>query len=99
MRRYRPKAISQLTDSLVKRLNLPQKASEKEIPKVWMDSVDPRISAHAQPTGLRNGTLFVTVDNSVWLHEILRYHRPEILSRMQNSFGKEMIKRISFRLG
>ena len=55
--------------------------------------------AHAQPTGLNKGTLFVTVDSSVWLSEIVRYRRKEILNRLQHGFGKEMIARISFRVG
>ncbi len=99
LRRYRPKTAADLTKSLIERLNLKQKQSDTEIPKVWANSIDPRITAHAQPTGLRNGTLFVTVDNSMWLHEIIRYHRREILSRLQNSFGNQSIKKISFRLG
>jgi predicted nucleic acid-binding Zn ribbon protein len=57
------------------------------------------VAAHAQPTGLNKGTLFVTVDSSVWLDEIVRYRRKEILTRLQSSFGKEMIQRISFRAG
>ncbi len=39
------------------------------------------------------------VDNSVWLDEIVRYRRKEILDRLQHSFGREMIARISFRVG
>jgi predicted nucleic acid-binding Zn ribbon protein len=61
--------------------------------------IDPNIVAHAQPTGVRKGTLFVTVDNSVWLSEIVRYRRKEILDRLQHSFGRELIQRISFRVG
>lgn len=45
------------------------------------------------------GTLFVTVDSSVWLDEIVRYRRKEILDRLQHSFGRELIQRISFRVG
>ena len=55
--------------------------------------------AHAQPAGIRRGTLFVNVDSSVWLDEIVRYRRREILERLQNSFGRELIRRISFRVG
>lgn len=99
LRHYRPKTAASLTKSLIERLNLKQKESETEIPKVWASAIDPRVTAHAQPTGLRKGTLFVTVDNSVWLHEIIRYHKREILSRLQNSFGEQAIQRISFRLG
>jgi hypothetical protein len=48
---------------------------------------------------VRKGTLFVTVDSSVWLSEIVRYRRKEILDRLQHSFGRELIQRISFRVG
>ena len=65
----------------------------------FLFSLDPNIIAHAQPTGLRKGTLFVTVDSSVWLSEIVRYRRKEILNRLQYSFGREFIVRISFRVG
>ena len=66
--------------------------------KVW-NELDPNVVAHAQPVGLRNGTLFVNVDSSVWLSEIVRYRRKEIIARLQNSFGREFIKKISFRCG
>jgi hypothetical protein len=61
--------------------------------------IESDIVKHAQPTGLRKGTLFVAVDSSVWLSEIVRYRRKEILERLQHSFGKEFIGRISFRIG
>jgi predicted nucleic acid-binding Zn ribbon protein len=67
--------------------------------KVWNDLLDPNIVAHAQPAGLRRGTLFVTVDSSAWLSEIVRYRRKEILDRLQHGFGRELIARISFRVG
>ena len=59
----------------------------------------PTITGHAQPTGIRRGTLFVSVDSSVWLDEIVRYRRHEILQRMQHAMGREMVKKISFRIG
>ena len=76
-----------------------RRQSEAEIVRVWKNQLDPNIVAHAQPAGIRNGTLFVSVDSSVWLDEIVRYRRREILERLQNSFGRDLIRRISFRLG
>ena len=73
--------------------------AEIEVVKVWNNLIDPNIVAHAQPAGLRKGTLFVNVDSSVWLSEIVRYRRKEILDRLQHSFGREVIKKISFRVG
>lgn len=76
-----------------------QRRSDAEIVKVWNNLIDPNIVAHAQPVGLNKGTLFVNVDNSAWLSEIVRYKRKEILERLQHSFGRELIVRISYRLG
>jgi predicted nucleic acid-binding Zn ribbon protein len=80
-------------------LRIDSRRAEAEIVKVWNSLIDPNIVAHAQPVGLRNGTLFVTVDSSVWLGEIVRYRRKEILDRLQHSFGRDVIVRISFRVG
>ena len=93
------KPVEQIMGGVLKNLKLNKKQREIEILKVWNASVDPNITAHAQPVGINKGTLFVNVDNSVWLHEIVRYRYKEILTRLQTSFGKETIARISFRAG
>lgn len=92
-------SVGKIMPKLVTGLGLDRRRSEVEILKVWNNLLDPNIVAHAQPTGLRNGTLFVTVDSSVWLNEIVRYRRREILGRLQNSFGKDVVVKISFRVG
>ena len=80
-------------------LRLDRRRAEAEVMKVWNNLLDPNIVAHAQPTGIRKGTLFVTVDSSVWLSEIVRYRRKEVLDRLQHSFGRDLITKISFRVG
>jgi hypothetical protein len=80
-------------------LRMDRRRTEAEILKVWNHSMAPDVIAHAQPTGYRKGTVFVSVDSSVWLCEILRYRRKEILDRLQHSFGREFVIRISFRVG
>ena len=80
-------------------LKMDSRRGEIEIVKVWNSLIDPNITAHAQPANLHKGTLFVNVDSSAWLSEIVRYRRKEILDRLQHSFGKNVIQRISFRIG
>ena len=80
-------------------LRMDRHQSDAEIVRVWNHLLDPNIITHAQPTGLRKGTLFVSVDSSVWLSELVRYRRKEILDRLQHSFGSGLITRISFRVG
>lgn len=95
----RARSAGELLPRVLEDLRLDRRRTEAEIVRVWNNLLDPNIVAHAQPTGLWKGTLFVTVDSNVWLTEIVRYRRREILERLQHSFGREMITRISFRVG
>ena len=93
------KAASVLVPRVLADLRIDRRRAEAEVVKVWNHLLDPNIVAHAQPTGLAKGTHFVTVDSSVWLSEIVRYRRKEILDRLQHSFGRDLIARISFGVG
>jgi predicted nucleic acid-binding Zn ribbon protein len=95
----RARSAGELMPAVLQRLGLDRRRVEAEVLKVWNHAIDPTVTAHAQPTGLHKGTLFVKVDHSVWLSEIVRYRRREVLARLQHSFGREMIARISFSLG
>jgi predicted nucleic acid-binding Zn ribbon protein len=95
----RAKPMSAVLPKVLTALRIDRRCAEAEVVKVWNNLLDPNIVAHAQPTGLRNGTLFVTVDTNVWLSEIVRYRRREILDRLQHSFGRDFITKISFRVG
>ena len=98
-RALRAKPASALMAGVLTSIGIDRRRAEAEVVKVWNNLLDPNIVAHAQPTGLRKGTLFVTVDSSVWLSEIVRYRRKEILARLQHSFGQGFIAKISFRVG
>jgi hypothetical protein len=95
----REKSAGQVMGGVLTSLRMDRRQAEAEILKVWNNIIDPTVAAHAQPTGIHKGTLFVTVDSSSWLSEIVRYRRKEIIDRLQNTFGKETIARISFRTG
>ena len=95
----RARSVGTVLPQVLAELRIDQRRAEAELVKVWNELLDPNIVAHAQPTGLHKGTLFVAVDSSVWLSEIVRYHRKEILARLQHSFGRELVQRISFRPG
>ena len=98
-RTVRARTAGDVLSGVMSDLHMDHRRAEVEVVKVWNSLLDPNITAHAQPAGLRKGTLFVNVDSSVWLSEIVRYRRKEILDRLQHSFGKNLIQRISFRVG
>ena len=98
-RAIRARDADQVVSKVLGDLKMDSRRAEIEIVQVWNSSIDPNIVTHAQPANLRNGTLFVNVDSSAWLSEIVRYRRKEILDRLQHSFGKNYIQKISFRIG
>jgi len=93
------KSANSVMPLVLKDLRIDNRRAELEIVKVWNHLIDPTITKHAQPAGYRNGTLFVNVDSSVWLSEIVRYRRKEILTLLRHSFGADFIARISYRVG
>ena len=95
----RARAARDVLPRVLADLRIDSRRAEAEVVKVWNSLIDPNIAAHAQPVGVRRGTLFVTVDSSVWLTEIVRYRRKEILERLQHSFGRDLIQKISYRIG
>jgi predicted nucleic acid-binding Zn ribbon protein len=95
----RARGADQVVSNVLADLKMDSRRAEIEIVKVWNSLLDPNIVAHAQPANLHKGTLFVNVDSSTWLSEIVRYRRKEILDRLQHSFGKTYIQKISFRVG
>jgi len=98
-RAVRARNADKIVSNVLGNLKMDSRRGEIEIVKVWNSLLDPAIVAHAQPANLHKGTLFVNVDSNVWLSEIVRYRRKEILDRLQHSFGKNLIQRISFRVG
>ena len=98
-RAVRARAVGDVLPRVMLDLRMDHRRAEAEVVKVWNSLLDPNIVTHAQPAGLHKGTLFVNVDSSAWLSEIVRYRRSEILDRLQHSFGKGLIQKISFRVG
>jgi predicted nucleic acid-binding Zn ribbon protein len=98
-RKDNAKPVSDFLPKVLAGLRIDKRRAEAEVVKVWNHLIDPVIVAHAQPTGLNKGTLFITVDSNVWLSELVRYRRKEILDRLQHSFGRDFIVRLSFRVG
>ena len=93
------KTMDSLIPSVLKGMHLEKKRADIEIVRVWSNLMDPVVAAHARPAGLVKGTLFVDVDSNAWLSEIVMYRRREILQRLQHSFGKDVIQKVSYRVG
>ncbi|MFO1457959.1 MAG: DUF721 domain-containing protein [Verrucomicrobiota bacterium] len=93
------RSAADLLPAVLQGMRIDRRQAESQIVSLWRQIVDPRVAEHSHPVGLVRGTLLVAVDSSVWLTEIVRYGNREILERVQHAMGKDMVKKISFRVG
>lgn len=93
------RSLADLLPRVLQGIRIDRRQAESQIAILWNQIVDPQIAAHAQPVALVRGTLVVAVDNSVWLEELVRYRREEILERVQDAFGKTTVRKIAYRIG
>ena len=59
IKKSRVRSTADLMPKILTDLRIDRRRAEAEVVKVWNTILDPQIIAHAQPTGLRKGTLFV----------------------------------------
>lgn len=67
-----------------------------EVSDCWMRTVSPKEAKHCCVSGLKDGTLYVTVDSSMWLFQIKRQQK-KLLQKMKHKF--EEIEKIYFKIG
>jgi predicted nucleic acid-binding Zn ribbon protein len=92
-------AMCDLVPSVVKKLGLEKRLHESQVCTLWPTIVGADIARHAQPLGLRNGTLLVVVDHPIWLQELARHHKDLILRRIRETVGPNVVRNICFRIG
>jgi predicted nucleic acid-binding Zn ribbon protein len=91
--------MAQVLPGLMTRLGVEQLVQQRLIVEAWKELVGEDIARHAQPTRIHRGTLTVSVNNSVWLHELSRYHKETILRRIKARFNPSPVQDIHFRIG
>ena len=52
------------------------------------------MAKRARPGRIQNRVLTIYATNSVWLNELTRYSRPQILKNLQARFGADLIRDI-----
>jgi hypothetical protein len=93
------RAAAELLPKALADLRFEARRADAEIVKVWNTVMDPYVVGVAQPANLHKGTLYINVSNTTAQYDINRFHRAEILKRLQACFGREKIKKLFFRFG
>ena len=94
-----PEAIGPIVRDILSRLGLKELSVSSRVFEVWNSAVGEVVAAHAQPHSLREGTLIVRVDSSVWLAQLERFRKRQIRDNVNRELPYPMVKKIVFRMG
>jgi hypothetical protein len=94
----KPIPIHQVLDETLRGLGLAVEIERYRVWGLWDEVVGTHISEHAQPTRIRRECLFVTVEDSMWLHQ-LNMMKHQILAELNRRLGKAGLKEIILRVG
>ncbi|RMF43795.1 MAG: DUF721 domain-containing protein [Deltaproteobacteria bacterium] len=75
-----------------------QKLRQYRAWQVWEQVVGTQIARHARPLRMRDRVLEVRVDQPVWMQQ-LRMMAPQILQKLNNALGEQLIDEIYWRRG
>ena len=99
MRKARPSSIKQLgavMDELMGGLGIKKKIDEYQAVVQWAKIVGDHIAKFSEATRIKQGVLFVRVNVSTWRNE-LQLRKPEIIRKLNNALGDELVKDIKFQ--
>ncbi|MBN2301224.1 MAG: DUF721 domain-containing protein [Lentisphaerae bacterium] len=90
-------AVGSAISALMKKLGIEDNLRMRHIEDDWADIVGGAVAQHTRPGKLEGGNLVVFVDSSVWLSELSRYGRDDMLANLRQKFGDRKIKSISLQ--
>ncbi|MCK4261854.1 DUF721 domain-containing protein [bacterium] len=91
--------IKTVLDKVLRNLDIERKKEEGEIWQNWREWIGEDVGRHTQPQSLNYGKLVVNVDSSVWVEQLTKFRKEEILKELNRRLGKDLIKEIHFRVG
>jgi len=94
----RTASLGSVIPGVMKRLGLEVDAWLQELGEEWGTLVGAGVARHARPGRVQKNNLVVFVDSSVWLNELARYGKDELLANLQKRFGRDKVRSLSFQL-
>lgn len=89
-------AVGEAVHDLARQLGITRKLREYDVLTSWDAIVGEQIARVAQARRIENGILHVSVKSAPWRAE-LTMKRTEIAAKINDTFGKKVVKEIRFR--
>ncbi len=97
--RNRPvKDLSSVLGDVLKSWKLDENLQAEEVTAVWKEITGEFVGKNSAPDKLKRGVLTVRVSQPA-IHHTLTMKKKDILTRLQDRFGKTVIKDVKFRIG
>lgn len=73
-----------------------EKVRENAVPDYWTEIVGEAVARQTRVERIERGTMFVSVQSSVWRNELV-IRRDEIIAKINDRFGARVVTEIVFR--
>lgn len=90
-----PQILGKILERLLDRHGLSARVKEIEALNLWPEVVGERIASISEAKDVREGRLFVKVENSVWRNE-LYYFKQEFINKLNLRLGQNIVNDILF---
>ena len=90
--------LGSVLPNLLKSIRTGSDAQLVEVWELWDDVVGETIAKNARPAAFKGKLLLVEVSSSTWMHQ-LQFLKTDIIEKINDAFGKEMVDEIKFKIG
>ncbi len=91
------KPVGSYLPSVLNKLGLSERLVQQKAVVLWPKAVGKDIKQQTIPNRIEQGVLFVSVSNPVWMNELV-YLKLNIIKKLNEMIGKEVVKDIKFYL-
>jgi len=89
--------VGEILPRVLELMGLDNRFEEVKLMQGWAEVVGPVVAKKSRPRMLKNGILFIEVENSVWMQE-LWFHQKQIIERIRKQYPKVEIKGIRLEI-
>jgi predicted nucleic acid-binding Zn ribbon protein len=90
--------VNRVLAEVVKGLGIEEDVWQNELLSAWPELVGEDIAKRTRPGRVERGTLVIFVTHSMWLNELARYGKRQILAKLQDRFGAQRVRFIRLQL-
>lgn len=93
-----PQPIGDVLARILKKTGIRLPVEDNHLKDIWNKTVGAMIAAQTSPDRIKDGTLFVKVSTSIWMHQ-LQFLKQDILEKFQSQCQAEPVERLHFSVG